>query len=319
MNRLILQFTAYLHINQYSQNSIQDHRLDVQRFILWLEGRGVREVEQLRGLSREDLLAYQAHLAQRLRPRSVNRHLSTLRILFRFLREQQLVDANPMENVRFPKLMPSLPTMLLPGEVTALLEAPRETHYLGLRDRTLMELLYSAGLKLHELIQLNLSDLDLEVGVLRVRGRRERLVPLTSGCVAMLRRYLEESRKQRLLNPEDPCLFPGRNGTRISRVGVWKLIKKYARAAGIEKNFSPRNLRHAFAIHMILGGMDLDGIKRLFGYRQLEATALYAHVNTPDFRAAYQAYHPAAAGLRNPAPAAPQRAAGATADIPGPG
>jgi integrase/recombinase XerD len=295
MNRLVLQFTAYLHINQYSQNSIQDHRLDLLRFISWLETREFREVEQLRDLQREDLLAYQGHLAQRLRPRSVNRHLSTLRILFRFLDEQQLVSSNPMESISFPKLMPSLPTMLLPGDVTALLQAPQETHYLGLRDRTLMEVLYSAGLKLHELIQLNLSDLELEVGVLRVRGRRERLVPLTSRSVSLLRRYLEEARKLRLLNPEDPCLFPGRNGTRISRVGVWKLIKKYARAAGIEKNFSPRNLRHAFAIHMILGGMGLDGIKRLFGYKQLEATALYAHVNAPDFRAAYQAYHPSAA------------------------
>ena len=295
MNRLVLQFTAYLHINQYSQNSIQDHRLDLLRFISWLETREFREVEQLRDLQREDLLAYQAHLAQRLRPRSVNRHLSTLRILFRFLDEQQLVSSNPMESISFPKLMPSLPTMLLPGDVTALLQAPQETHYLGLRDRTLMEVLYSAGLKLHELIQLNLPALELEVGVLRVRGRRERLVPLTSRSVTRLRRYLEEARKLRLLNPEDPCLFPGRNGTRISRVGVWKLVKKYARAAGIEKNFSPRNLRHAFAIHMILGGMDLDGIKRLFGYKQLEATALYAHVNAPDFRAAYQAYHPSAA------------------------
>lgn len=295
MNRLVLQFTAYLHINQYSQNSIQDHRLDLQRFINWLETRDVTEVEQLRGLSRDDLLAYQGHLAQRLRPRSVNRHLSTLRILFRFLEEQQLIDANPMEHISFPKLMPSLPTMLLPGDVTALLDAPQESHYLGLRDRTLMEVLYSAGLKLHELIQLNLSDLELEVGVLRVRGRRERLVPLTARSVGLMRRYLEEARKHRLLNPEDPCLFPGRNGTRISRVGVWKLIKKYARTAGIQKNFSPRNLRHAFAIHMILGGMDLDGIKRLFGYKQLEATALYAHVNAPDFRAAYQAYHPSAA------------------------
>jgi integrase/recombinase XerD len=298
MNRLVLQFTAHLHLNQYSQNSIQDHRLDLLRFTTWLEQRDIREVPQLRDLGREDLLAYQWHLAQRLRPRSVNRHLSTLRILFRFLDEQRLIDGNPMESISFPRLVPSLPTMLLPGDVTALLQAPQESHYLGLRDRTLMEVLYSAGLKLHELIQLNLSDLELEIGVLRVRGRRERLVPLTARAAALVRRYLEEARKLRLVNPEDPCLFPGRNGTRISRVGVWKLIKKYARAAGIEKNFSPRNLRHAFAIHMILGGMDLDGIKRLFGYKQLEATALYAHVNAPDFRAAYQAYHPAAAPTR---------------------
>jgi integrase/recombinase XerD len=298
MNRLVLQFTAHLHLNQYSQNSIQDHRLDFLRFKTWLEQRGIAEAAQLRNLAREDLLAYQGHLAQRLRPRSVNRHLSTLRLLFRFLAESGIVDSNPMDAVVFPKLMPSLPAMLMPGDVTALLQAPSETHYLGLRDKALLEVLYSTGVKLHELIHLDAGDPDLDSGLLRVRGRRERLVPLTSTAVGLLRRYLAESRPGRLLNSEDPCLFPGRNGTRISRVGVWKLIKKYALAAGIEKNFSPRNLRHAFAVHLILGGMDLDGIKRLFGYRQLEATALYAHVNAPDFRAAYQAFHPAAAASR---------------------
>jgi integrase/recombinase XerD len=296
MNRLVLQFTAHLHLNRYSQSSIQDHRLDVLRFKDWLEQRGVERVEQLAGLTREDLLAYREHLAQRLKPRSIQRHLSTLRLLFRFLREARLVGANPMDAVRTPRALPALPTMLLPGEVAALLNAPPESHYLGLRDRTLLEVLYSTGLKLNELIALDTAALDLGLGLLRVRGRRERIVPLTDTAVGLLRRYLAEARPGRLVNARDPCLFPGRNGTRISRVGVWKLIKKHARAAGIRKNFSPRTLRHAFAIHLILGGMDLGGIKQLFGYKQLEATALYAHVNTPDFQAAYRAFHPSANG-----------------------
>ena len=185
-----------------------------------------------------------------------------------------------------------MPTMLLPGDVSALLDAPSERHYLGLRDKAMLELLYSSGIKLNELIALNVDALELDARLVRVGSRRERVVPLTDTARDLLRRYLAETRDGRLLDPEDPCLFPGRNGRRISRVGVWKMIKKYADQAGIRKNFNPRSLRHAFAIHLILGGMDLDGIKLLFGYRQLEATAIYAHVNAPDFRKAYEAFHP---------------------------
>ena len=197
-----------------------------------------------------------------------------------------------MEHMRFPKTLPTLPTMLLPSEVAALMAAPEESHYLGLRDKTMLELLYSTGLKLNELIAANVEDLNLDMAYIKVTGRRARMAPLTEKAVILLRRYLDEARAGRLLNKEDNCLFPGRNGTRISRVGIWKLIKKYAQTAGIQKNFNPRTLRHAFAIHLILGGMDLDGIKFLFGYKKLEAAALYAHVNTPDFRNAYNSYHP---------------------------
>ena len=294
MNRLILQFSAYLHLNRYAQSSIQNHRLDLLRFQGWLEERDLAHEAALRQVGREHLLAYQAFLARRLKPRSINRHLSTLRLFFRFLERNGQIPANPMDTVAFPRFVPALPAMLLPGEVSALLAAPDEGHYLGLRDRAMLELLYSSGLKLNELIGLNLDALHLDVGFVKVGGRRERMVPLTERAAGVLRRYLDECRPSRVLHPDEPCVFPGRNGTRISRVGVWKLIKKHARQAGIGRNFNPRSLRHSFAIHLILAGMDLDAIKFLFGYRQLEATALYAHVNAPDFRAAYQAYHPLA-------------------------
>lgn len=302
MNRLILQFTAQLHLDRYAENSVQNHRLDLQRFRAWLERDGrVATLDDLTAVGRQDILDYQGQLAQRLKQRSVNRHLSSLRLFFRFLQTNGLIEASPLDGLVFPKIIPGLPTLLLPGEVTALVEAPQESHYLGMRDRAMLELLYSTGMKLHELIRLNVEDLLMDTALVRIRGRRERLVPLTDKAVALLRRYLADARPGRLLHPEDPCLFPGRGGTRITRMGVWKLVKKYAKAAGIEKNFNPRTLRHAFAIHLILGGMDLSGIKLLFGYKQLEATALYAHVNAPDFRAAYFAYHPLAA-KRSPAP-----------------
>ena len=295
MNRLVLQFTAQLHLKNYSPSSIQNHRLDLLRFKSWLEEQELATLPKIQTIDADVILAYQAHLAKRLKPRSINRHLSSLRLFFRFLEDSSLIRINPMEHVVFPKTVPHLPSMLLPSEVAALLEAPDESHYLGLRDKAMLEVLYSTGLKLNELIALDTASLELEMGFLRVDGKRQRMVPLTDTATQRLRRYLSDCRPQRVLHPDEPCLFPGRNGTRISRVGVWKLIKKYAQKAGIQRNFNPRTLRHAFAIHLILGGMDLDAIKFLFGYKKLEATALYAHVNAPDFRAAYQAYHPMAA------------------------
>ncbi|HKJ00424.1 MAG TPA: tyrosine-type recombinase/integrase [bacterium] len=295
MNRLVLQFTAQLHLKNYSPSSIQNHRLDLLRFKSWLEEQDLATLPKIQTLDGERIVTYQAHLAKRLKPRSINRHLSSLRLFFRFLEESGLIRINPMDHVVFPKTVPHLPMMLLPSEVAALLEAPDEGHYLGLRDKAMLEVLYSTGVKLNELIALDVASLELGMGFLRVDGKRQRMVPLTDKAVGLLRRYLEECRPNRVLRAEEPCLFPGRNGTRISRVGVWKLVKKYAQKAGIQRNFNPRTLRHAFAIHLILGGMDLDAIKFLFGYKRLEATALYAHVNTPDFKAAYQAYHPMAA------------------------
>lgn len=295
MNRLVLQFTAQLHLKNYSQSSVQNHRLDLMQFKSWLEEQDLATLPKVQNLDSDSILAYQAHLAKRLKPRSINRHLSSLRLFFRFLEESGLIRINPMDNVVFPKTVPHLPSMLLPSEVSALLDTPDEAHYLGLRDKAILEVLYSTGVKLNELIALDASSLELEMGFLRVEGKRKRMVPMPDRATHLLRRYLSECRPQRILHPEEPCLFPGRNGTRISRVGVWKLIKKYADRAGIQRNFNPRTLRHAFAIHLILGGMDLDAIKFLFGYKKLEATALYAHVNAPDFKATYQAYHPMAA------------------------
>jgi integrase/recombinase XerD len=295
MNRLILQFAADLHLRRYAENSVQNHRLDLLRFQEWLDARGEAGESHLAKITGREIADYQARLSQRLSPRSVNRHLSSLRLFFRFLERSGLCAENPLDHAAFPKFWTGLPETLTPGEVAAILESPDEAHYLGLRDRAMLELLYGSGLKLNELIALNVADLQLELKFAQVRGQRERMVPLTNRAVALLERYLKESRSGRILYAEEPCLFPGRNGTRISRVAVWKLIKKYALRAGVTKNFSARALRHAFAMHLILGGVDLDAIQVLFGYRSLEAAALYAHVNQPDFRGAYQTYHPLAA------------------------
>ena len=153
-------------------------------------------------------------------------------------------------------------------------------------------MLYSSGLKVKELLNLNVEDLFLNMSFLKVRGKRERMVPMTDKAVEALEEYLQSAREQRLLNKSDPCLFPGRNGTRMSRMGFWVMIRKHAKKAGIENPINGRILRHSFAAHLLENGMDLPDIQDLFGYVSLDSTLQYAHINRPDYFEVFQRCHP---------------------------
>ncbi len=292
MDQLIAQFIEYLQTKKYSVNSIQNHRLDLLRFKGWLEGKGAITLSRLRTLHSEEIQAYADTLEQTVKPRTVARHLSSLRLFFDHLEQQGLIEVSPLDLIKFPQIDYAPPEMLSPEETIALLEAPSLSHYLGLRDRSLLELSYSSGLKIKELLNLDIEDLFLDLGFLKVHGKRERMIPMTSKAVEVLRVYLETARLPRLLNKEDPCLFPNRNGVRMTRIGFWNMVKKQARRAGIQANITPRMLRHSFAMHLIQNGMDLTSIKTLFGYATLNATSQYAHVNTPDYSKTFHQFHP---------------------------
>lgn len=292
MDQLIAQFIEYLQFKKYSVNSVQNHRLDLLRFQEWLERTGKSTLYRLKKLTLEDIQTYADLLAQSAKPRTVARHLSSLRLFFYHLEQQGLIETSPLDLIKFPKIDYHPPEMLAPNEIVALLEAPSLDHYLGLRDRALLELSYSSGLKVKELLNLEIDDLFLDLGFLKVRGKRERMVPVTSKAMAVLKQYLASARKPRLLNKEDPCLFPNRNGVRMTRIGFWNMVKKHARRAGIQTNITPRMLRHSFAIHLIQSGMDLPSIRTLFGYVTLDATSQYAHINVPDYSETFHQFHP---------------------------
>ena len=292
MDPLIAQFIEYLQTKKYSLNSIQNHRLDLLRFKDWLENQGGPPLFRLQKLTVEEIQSYADLLQQSLKPRTVARHLSSLRLFFSHLEQQGMLEISPLDLVKFPQIEYAPPEMLSPEEVVALLEAPSLHHYLGLRDRTLLELSYSSGLKVKELLNLNVGDLFLDLSFLKVRNKRERMVPVTSKAVDLLQWYLDSARVPRLRNKEDPCLFPNRNGVRLNRIGFWNMVKKHARRAGIQSNITPRMLRHSFAMHLIQKGMDLTSIRTLFGYTKLDATQQYAHVNVPDYFETFQQLHP---------------------------
>ena len=277
MQQLVSEFLDSLKNKKYSPNSIQGHRLDLRKFLKWLnvdeDNYDSRELlEKIRNLNLEDLETYLNYLRKSYKPRTLARHTSTLKLFLDNLELQGLIKKSPAHQLSFPEVMPDAPEILSPEEVVALLESPSLDHYLGLRDRAMLELLYSSGLKVIELLGLDIEDLFLDLEFLKIRSKRERMVPITKKAIQVLRKYLSGAREQRLLNPNDPCLFPGRNGTRLTRVGFWAMIKKHAQRSGINSRINPRILRHSFAVHLLQNGIDLSDIKELFGYVSLDAT-----------------------------------------------
>lgn len=297
MQPLVLEFLDSLQTKKYSSNSVQSHRLDLLKLLKWLE---IDEenldsnklLTAIRKLGPDEIENYLSYLRESYKPRTLSRHISSLRLFLDYLELKGLIKTSPVHHIRFPEIIPEAPEILSTEEVVALLEAPSLDHYLGLRDRAMMELLYSSGLKVNELLGLDVEDLFLDLEFLKVRSKLERMVPMTSTAVRVLRPYLDQARSGRLLHPEDSCLFPGRNGTRMSRVGFWSMIKKHALNAGITSRINPRILRHSFAVHLLQKGIDLTDIKELFGYVSLDATLQYAHVNRPDFFKVYHELHP---------------------------
>jgi len=297
MQMLVSEFLDSLNNKKYAPNSIQSHRLDLRKFLRWIkvdEGDFDSQelLKKIRRLNLEDLEKYLNYLRQSYKPRTLARHISTLKLFFDHLELQGLIKKNPTHQIRFPEVIPEAPEILSPEEVVALLESPSLDHYLGLRDSAMLELLYSSGLKVKELLGLDVEDLFLDMKFLKVRSKLERMVPITIKAVQVLRKYLGEARENRLMNPNDLCLFPGRNGTRMTRVGFWAMIKKHAQRSGISSRINPRILRHSFAVHLLQNGIDLSDIKELFGYVSLDATLQYAHINRPDFVKVYHELHP---------------------------
>lgn len=249
-------------------------------------------------LDEETLLLFVAWLRQRGdSSRTLARRLSALRQFCAWCTEQRLLTDNPLALVDGPKLPARLPDVLSQADMEQLLSAPITTGdnaKLGRRDEAMLELLYAAGLRVSELVNLRPLDLDLQRGVVRVcgKGNKERLVPLHDVAVTKLDDFLHQVRPG--FDPVDDAVFLNRSGKRLTRQGVWKLVKRYALVAGIRQNISPHALRHAFATHLLEGGADLRSVQLLLGHADMAATEIYTHVQAQRLRTAHAKHHPRA-------------------------
>ncbi len=272
-----------------SKNTVSSYKQDLEALDSFMS-----ELElQLQDLDDENMMLFIAWLRGRGdSSRTLARRISGLRNFFAWCMEDGELNFNPAEHVDNPKLAQSLPDVLSIDEVNDLLNAPNDTDKLGVRDRAILELLYAAGLRVSELINIKLSELDMQRGIVRVfgKGSKERLIPINELALAKLQRYIKFFRSD--FKPTCDILFLNRSGAGLSRQAIFKLIKRYALLAKIHKEISPHSFRHSFATHLLEGGADLRSVQILLGHADLAATEIYTHVQTVRLKQIHSNFHP---------------------------
>src|SRR5687768_108967 len=277
-----------------SRNTLESYRSDLQQFGEWL-ARKRDEKNSFLDASHSDLLAFLAHkVSARVKATTTSRELSSLKRFYRFLLRQGKIQVDPSLNIETPKLPRNLPASLTETDVEALLDAPDVKLPLGVRDRTMLEVLYASGLRVSELISLQIAQVSLGMGVIRVTGKggKERLVPLGEDALEWVSRYVTEIRSGLLDGRSSNALFITARGSCMTRQAFWYLIKRYARQAGIIKPLSPHTLRHAFATHLLNHGADLRVVQLLLGHADISTTQIYTHVARERLKRLHSTHHP---------------------------
>ena len=275
-----------------SQNTLDSYRSDLEQFSKWLEKNNLSYLKT----SKKEILSYLSFLFQKgLGSKTVARKLSSLKSFFRYLVFKSIIPNDPSSEVETPKLLKSIPKSISEKEVEALLAAPDEKTDIGLRDKTMIETLYSCGLRISELTNLELLNLNLRQGVIRVigKGQKERLVPMGDQLIALLELYISSSRKNLLSKRHSDFLFLSTRGQRMTRQSFWHRIKHYCWASGFEPDkISPHVLRHAFATHLLNNGADLRVVQLLLGHSDLNTTQIYTEVARQRLKRLHTEHHP---------------------------
>ena len=299
MESTIHVFLSYLRVEKaLAQNTILAYGRDLRRFAEFLRKRHKLRMDDV---TREDVVDFLSNLyKEKLDSRSVARFLVSLRGLFKFAMMENLITIDPTENLESPKIRSSLPTYLRVEEINKLLEAPNLATPLGQRDRAMLEVLYSTGLRVSELLNLRVSDIDMRIGCVRCigKGDKERLVPIGRKAIEAVEQYLAQGRPK-FARPSSPpphnnVLFLTSIGRRLSRVGIWKILHDYGVRLGLRGRLTPHKLRHSFATHLLEGGADLRSVQLMLGHADISTTQIYTHVVEERLKQIYKAHHPRA-------------------------
>jgi integrase/recombinase XerC len=295
MQNEIGDFLDYLtYERNVSANTISAYRDDLDSFVTFLCNDYLSMGRDLLDLRKVDHLAVRSYLAflarKKLARASTARHLSALRSFFKYLMREGVVEANPARTVATPKREKHLPAVLQTADVSVLLEQPDDSP-LGVRDRAWLELLYASGLRISELVAIDIDDVELRARLVKVRGKgsKERIVPFGTKAEAALRTYLDVR-----VHNDEPALFVNYRGDRITARSVRRLFERYVRSASLRAGVSPHTLRHSFATHLLNAGADLRSIQELLGHASLSTTQKYTHLNDAQLIAVYKKSHPRA-------------------------
>jgi integrase/recombinase XerD len=301
LEHLVLDFLAYLEFERgLSRNTLEAYRSDLLQYGGWLKEEGLDALE----VGHPELSAFVAGLAgggpdkRPVAPATLQRKVACLRSFYRHLRRPGILESDPTVNLRAARHGRKLPQVLTRDEVGKLLAQPTGTEPPALRDRALLEVMYACGLRASEAIGLEVGDLDLETGVLRARGKgaKERLVPIGSTAARALAMYLSKGRPRLVGDRLEARLFANARGRGLTRQGLYKIVQRHARSAGLEGKMSPHTLRHTFATHLLAGGCDLRSLQEMLGHADIATTQLYTHLSAERLKDVYFDAHPRAKG-----------------------
>jgi integrase/recombinase XerD len=296
---LLLDFLAYLELERgLSRNTLEAYRSDLQQYGEFLARRHLDPLD----VKPPDLAAFVSELADgregrpAVAPATLQRKIACLRSFYRHLRRDGILDRDPTSELRAPRSRARLPKVLSRDEVGRLLQQPRGSSPGAIRDRALLETMYACGLRASEAIGLELSEVDLEAGILRTRGKgsKERIVPIGTKAIESLCEYLEKARPRLVGNRDETRLFVNLRGGGLSRQGLYKIVQGHARNAGLERRMSPHTLRHTFATHLLAGGCDLRSLQEMLGHADIGTTQVYTHLSAERLRDVYFDAHPRA-------------------------
>jgi len=293
MNDLIDQFLNYMRVERgVSENTIEAYGRDLRGLADFVEKEGA----SCKKIDINILTNYITYLSERLSRRSLARNISAIRTFFKFLVLEGVIQENPARFLEVPKVSKTLPGILNEHEIELLLNQPSASTPIGIRDKAMIELLYATGVRVSELVHLKISDVDLNVGYIKVKGKgaKERFVPIGEKAVSVLKEYIEKARSKFDKKRGSPYLFLNNRGKPFSRQGFWKMLKSYAKKAGIKKRITPHIIRHSFATHLIKNGADLRSVQMMLGHSDISTTQIYTHVDRSYLKEVYNRCHPRA-------------------------
>lgn len=288
---LIGQFTDFLLVERgLSSNTINSYRRDLLAFAKFIENNTGSSLLEVR---HEDITGYLSHLNDlKLASSSLDRKMDSLRTFYKFLIAERYIGENPTALIEPLRSWSKLPTILSIAEMESLINYPDTSKPLGLRDKALLEIMYACGLRVSEMVDLRINDVNPEIGYIRCvgKGNKERVIPVGSMALEAVKKYLDSGRP--LLNPKDDCLLVNYKGEKLTRDGVRRIIQEIAKSAGINKKISPHTLRHCFATHMLEHGADLRSLQEMLGHASISTTQIYTHVNSERLKQIHSKFHP---------------------------
>lgn len=295
MDEQLKDFMEYLIVEKgLAKNTIIAYERDLKSYLHYLKN--VESVHSLNDVQRVHIIHFLRFLKENGKSsKTLARHIASVRAFHQFLLRAKTTDQDPSVQIETPRLERSLPNVLSLQEVEILLDAPKSQDHFGIRDKAMLELLYATGIRVSELIDIEIDNVQLTMGFVRCNGNKERIIPIGRAATDAIKHYLEYGRPRFISTKhQDNALFLNHQGKRLTRQGFWKILKKLAREVGINKELTPHTLRHSFATHLLENGADLRAVQEMLGHADISTTQIYTQVSKTKLKDVYSKFHPRA-------------------------